>query len=308
MGKKIKVFAPASVSNVGCGFDILGFSIDGHGDEITLEQRTDDKLVIKHIEGAVDIPLNPEINTASVAVRSLLKANGLNVGFDISIKKNITPGSGLGSSASSSVGAVFAANELLNLAIKKEDLLIHTMEGERAATGKVHADNVAPSMLGGFTVVRGYDPLDIFQLPFPEELRVVVIYPQIQIKTSEARKILPAEIPLENAVAQWGNVAGLIAGLTMKDLSLIKRSLKDEIVEPVRKKLIPHYDQIKDACLDSGALGFNISGSGPAMFALMDDETLATQLVKKMETFYSEISQDARIFTSAISMKGAMVL
>ena len=305
MTEEIKVFAPSSVSNIGCGFDILGFAIEGYGDEIYLRRRKDDKLVIRSIEGGEGITFDPKKNTATVAISAYLKVIGEKAGLDISIKKNVKPGSGLGSSASSSVGAVYAVNELLGKKMNKNDLIRFAMEGELAATGKRHADNVAPSMLGGFTVIRGYDPLDVFKITYPEALDVVIIFPDIEIKTSEARRILPKKVPLEKAVAQWGNVAGLITGLITSDFGLIGRSIKDEIVEPVRKSLIPEYEKVKTICMEEKALAFNISGSGPSMFALTTSRDISEKIMEQVRGRYSVPST---IFNTGINPNGVQVI
>ena len=182
------------------------------------------------------------------------------------------------------------------------------MEGERAASAKPHADNIAPSMMGGFTIIRGYDPLDVFQIPYPEDLRVVVIYPHIEIKTADARRILKSQIKLSEAVTQWGNVAGLVSGLMLKDYELISRSLKDVIIEPIRSILIPHYDEIRGLCMEMGAMGFNISGSGPTMFAMTRDEQTAEEISTAAARFLNTSGIDNTIFHSVISPEGAKVV
>ncbi len=306
--KSIKVFAPSTVANVGCGYDILGFPVEKFGDTISLEERADDELVIKEIAGAEGIPFDPKLNVCSVAIQSMKDKLKISRGFDIVIEKNIPPGSGLGSSASSSVGAVFAANELLGRPFQVKELIPFAMEGERIASSKPHADNVAPCLLGGFTVIRSYQPLDVFQISYPEDLHVVVIYPHIEVKTSDAKKILKQQINLSDAVTQWGNVAGLVSGLITGDYDLIGRSLEDVIVEPVRSILIPYYDEIKLLALNKGALGFNISGSGPSMFALTNDPNVARALQNEVEEFLVTKNIGSTIFSSRINSKGAVVV
>ncbi len=304
----IKVFAPATVANVGCGYDVLGFPVEKYGDTIKLELRDDDRLVVQEIEGADGIPFETDLNVSTVSMNAFFDAFGDRRGFDVFIDKNIPPGSGLGSSASSSVAAVYALNEYLGIPFTKKELIAFAMEGERAASSKPHADNVAPSLLGGFTIIRSYDPLDVFGIPSPSELRVTVIYPHIEVKTSDAKKMLRSQVKLSDAVRQWGNVAGMVSGLILGDFDLIGRSLQDVIVEPVRSILIPYYEEIKSIALDQGALGFNISGSGPSMFALTRSEKTATAIRKDANEFLSERGIDSMVFTSRINGEGAKVV
>ncbi|MFZ9045803.1 MAG: homoserine kinase [Cyclobacteriaceae bacterium] len=303
----VTVFAPSTVANVGCGYDILGLALNTYGDTITLA-KTEGQLEVRSIKGAVGLPMDPKQNVATVAIQSMLDELNSSQGFVVEIEKNIAPGSGLGSSASSSAAAVFAANELLGRPYTRMELVRFAMEGERAASGVAHADNVAPSLLGGFTVVRGYDPLDVFTIPYPEELQVVIFFPQLSVKTSDAKRILKHQINLQDAVTQWGNIAGLVSGLIMKDFDLIGRSLQDVIVEPVRSILIPFYDEVKSHCLEKGALGFNISGSGPSMFALSNNETLAHALTKDIMQFYKKYDIELMSFVSTINHKGAEII
>jgi homoserine kinase len=306
--KSIRVFAPSTVANVGCGYDILGLALETFGDKLTLTAREDDQLVIQAITGATGLPFESDKNVATVALRSLLDSLGSGQGFDLEIEKNIAPGSGLGSSASSSVAAVFAANEFLGSPLSKKELVPFAMEGERAASGVAHADNVSPSLLGGFTVVRGYDPIDVFNIPFPEELKVTIFFPQVSIKTSDAKRILKTQVDLKNAITQWGNIAGLVSGLILKDFDLIGRSLNDVIVEPVRSILIPHYDEVKAHCMGRGALGFNISGSGPSMFALTRDDELARALTVEVSDIFKMRGIEMFSFVSSINTEGAEVI
>ncbi|MFT5955642.1 MAG: homoserine kinase [Cyclobacteriaceae bacterium] len=306
MSNMIKVFAPATVANVGCGYDVLGFALEGYGDTMEVNLRNDEVLKIISIDGAVGIPLAADENVATVAIKSLLKTADLTAGFDIKISKNIAAGSGLGSSASSSAAAVYAVNELLGRPFEKHELIAFAMEGERVASGAAHADNVAPSLLGGFTIVRDYHPLDVINIPYPEDLLAVILYPQVTIKTSDAKRIVKQQIKLSKAISQWGNVAGLVAGLIMKDHALIGRSLKDEIIEPVRSMLIPKYDEVKRHCMDAGALGFNISGSGPSMFALTNDKSVANRILTGVPALYEQEGIELFKFVSAINSLGTI--
>lgn len=308
MSESIKVFAPATVANVGCGYDILGFALEKYGDTITLQERDDQQLVVTKISGAEGIPMDAASNVATIAIKAMMDQLGQSRGFNVEIEKNIAPGSGLGSSASSSAAAVFGANVAFDYPFSKEDLIPFAMEGEKAASTKAHADNVAPSLLGGFTVIRSYDPLDVFNIPFPEDLHVSIIFPNIEIKTADAKKILRSQIDMSLAVTQWGNVAGLIAGLTTGNLPLVGRSLEDVIVEPVRSILIPYFEDLKSMAMENGALGFSISGSGPSMFALSDNPTTAGEICKQAQEFYQEKGLECMVFESQINKKGAVLL
>ncbi len=306
--EKIKVFAPATVANVACGFDIMGFALEGVGDVIEVEKTTNEKLEIAEITGSNGIPKDPEKNVCSVAIQALLDKLGSKQGFRISIEKKVKPGSGLGSSASSSAGAVVAANQLLGNPFSRQELVEFAMEGERAASEKPHADNVAPSIIGGFTVIRGYEPLDVFSIDYPDDLFATVIFPEVEVKTADAKKILKSQVNLSDAITQWGNVAGLTAGLITKDYNLIKRSLKDVIVEPVRSMLIPCYDEVKEAALDAGALGCNISGSGPSIFALSQGRVTAEKVGQVMGAQFTAIDIAFDQYISQINNKGTEVI
>ncbi len=305
--KSIKVFAPNTVANVGCGYDVLGFALEGYGDEIVVTERDDSQLIITRIEGA-ELPMDSKTNVATVAIKAMLTQLGLKKGYDLSIKKSIHPGSGLGSSASSSAGAVFAVNELLDKPFTKTELVAFAMEGERISSGSAHADNVAPSLLGGFTVVRSYNPLDVFNIPFPEELLAVITYPDVQVKTADAKRVLKKQVDLKDAVQQWGNMAGMISGLMSGNFERIGKSMEDVIVEPVRRMLIPLYDEVKKSALENGALGYNISGSGPSSFALTNDPIKAKKIREGCAEVYEKSGIPCISFISSVSGKGAEVL
>jgi homoserine kinase len=247
-------------------------------------------------------------NVSTVAIKALLDEAKIKQGFSLKIRKNIAPGSGLGSSASSSAAAVFAADQMLGTNFSKHKLIEFAMKGEELASGKPHADNVAPSILGGFTIIRSYEPLDIFNIPYPEELRVLIIHPELEVKTSVAKSILRHQITMQQAISQWGNASGLVAGLIIKDFELIQRSLEDVVVEPVRSMLIPYYQEVKNLCLDQGAIGFNISGSGPSMFAFVKDDSLSDKLKKQVADFYSKNDLKVDIYQSKINPIGAKIL
>lgn len=306
--ESVKIFAPASVANVSCGYDIFGLALHDIGDEITITKRADNRLVIKEIVGA-DLPTEPEKNVATVAIQSLLDHVGSKQGMDISIVKKVPPCSGLGSSASSASGAVFAANELLQTGLTKHELIPFAMEGEFLASQCLHADNISPAMLGGFTVVRSVEPkVDVFNLDYPEELHVLIVFPQVSVKTSEAKELLGDSVKLKKARQQWGNVAGLVAGLATKDWDLIQRSMEDVIAEPLRKKLIPSYREVRELTLSNGAIGFNISGSGPSMFAFFKSENEAKALVSSAKKIYQDQGIDCLCYVSKINPVGAEIL
>lgn len=300
--KEITVFAPATVANVVCGFDCLGFALDKPCDEMRVSLLDERRIEISHLD-EYDLPTIATENVAGVALSAMLAAIEENVGFEIEITKNIKPGSGIGSSSASAVGAVVAANKLLGDRFSRLELAEFALAGEFVASKGRHADNVAPALFGGFTLVRSVEPLDVVQLDFPK-LFATIIHPQIEIKTSEARKILPSEIPLKTAIAQWSNVGALIAALAKADYELIARSLEDFIVEPVRKKLIPHFDELKRAGLAAGALGGGISGSGPSVFMLSETIETAEKISDAMREIYSQTTIDFNIHVSEINREG----
>jgi homoserine kinase len=308
MKESIKVFAPATVANVGCGFDIMGFALDGIGEEIIITKTQNGALNVKPVKGFENIPTDPEKNVATVAVKAMLDRLDLVQGFEFEFFKHIKPGSGLGTSASSSAGAVYAVNELLGRPFERKELVEFAMEGEKLLSGKAHGDNVSPALLGGFQLIRGYNPLDIVNVSFPENIWVSIVHPQVEIKTSEARQMLRSEIPMSEAVTQWGNVGGLIAGLYTSDLDLIGRSLQDVIVEPIRSSLIPKFYVVKKAALDAGGIGCSIAGSGPSIFAFSKDEETARTIEKKMKEIYIEEGIEVILYVSKIGKEGARVV
>lgn len=301
--EEIKVFCPATIANISCGFDVLGLALESVGDEMVVRKSPEKGIRILKISGQ-DLPLEPERNVSGVAALALLEKSGHQGGFDLEIVKRIKPGSGIGSSAASSAGTVWAMNELLGRPFSKLELVQFAMEGERLASGAAHADNVAPALYGGFTLVRSYDPLDIIPIPSPELLYATVIHPQLEIKTSDSRKILKTTIPMEKGIQQWGNLGGLIAGLFQKDYALIGRSLHDVIVEPIRSILIPGFDAIKANALAAGALGCGISGSGPSIFALSKGEEIAREVATSMRETYQGVGLDFDIHVSRVKAQG----
>ena len=268
MKKKITVFAPATVANLGCGFDAMGLAIDAPGDELTLELNSLKSLCIRKISGdQKKLSYDPFKNTAAVAIQSLLDALEINQGFDIYLKKKMPLGSGLGSSAASAAAGAFAVNELLGRPFTKVELIRFAMAGEKVASGAAHADNAAPSLLGGIVLIRSYEPLEIISLPIPDKLLIVVVHPDVEVLTKNARAVLPKSIPMKVGIAQWSNTAALVAGLYSDDYELIGRAITDHVAEPYRAGLIPCFNEVKLAALTNGALGCSISGSGPSVFA-----------------------------------------
>jgi homoserine kinase len=307
--KQIKIFAPATVANVACGFDVLGFAVDAPGDIVTLALKEKPGIVIKKISGdGGRLPLAAEKNTAGVAVNAFLEHLNIEQGVEISIEKNLPLGSGMGSSAASSAAAVVGINELFNNPLSREQLVPFAMEAERIACGAAHADNVAPAIMGGFVLVRSYAPLDLIRIPAPKNLYCTIITPNIELRTEDARKILKQEITLKDGILQWGNLAGLIAGLMKNDYELIGRSLQDVIIEPMRALLIPGFDEVKNAALESGVLGCSISGSGPSIFALSTTKNIAEKAGDAMKIALADIGLEGIVYVSKINNEGAKVI
>lgn len=305
--EEVKVYAPATVANVACGFDVLGFAIDNPGDTVIARKNNSGKLSISKIHNGDSLSKSPEENVVTVAVQALLDHLNSKQGIDFELFKGVKPGSGIGSSAASSAAAVVAANYLLGEPFKKVDLVQFAMMGEKLASGVAHADNVAPSVCGGFTLVRSYDPLDIVKIDSPDELWCAVIHPQLEVKTKDARRVLKGGIDLKKAITQWGNVGGLIAGLFKSDYNLIGRSLVDVVIEPIRSILIPGYADVKKASIEAGALGCSISGSGPSIFTLCKGRDVAEKVKLAMAEVYEQYGVDYEIHISKINPEGAKI-
>ncbi|MFB9057643.1 homoserine kinase [Mariniflexile ostreae] len=304
---EIKIFSPATVANVSCGFDVLGFCLDSVGDEMVIRKTDKKGIHITKIEG-FDLPYEPELNVAGVSALAMYEAIDVDFGFEIEIYKNIKPGSGIGSSAASAVGSVFGMNELLGKPFNKTQLTAFAIKGEALASKCEHADNLAPALFGGFTLVKSLTPLEILEIPSPNELYVTIIHPQIEIKTSEARAILPKEVPLQDAIAQWANLGSLVHALHTSDYNLIQNSLHDVIVEPYRSTLIPHYNEVKKAALKAGALGTGISGSGPSIFSLSKGLEAANSVKEAIEKVYSRTNILFDMHVSKINVEGVKIL
>ena len=296
--KKVKVIVPATVANLVCGFDILGMALNDPYDEMELTLRDAPGISIQHTDG-FNLPVVVNENVAGVALLALLEEYKQPVGFDLVVHKNIMPGSGLGSSAAGSAGAVVAANHLLGNCFSKEDLVRFAIHGEKLASGVKHADNIAPAIYGGITLIRSIFPLDIIPLGIPQ-LFVTVVHPQIEVKTSDARQILRKEVQLAAAIKQWGNIAGLVTGILKNDMALIGRSLEDVIIEPVRSILIPGFDDVKKKCKEAGALGGGISGSGPSVFMLSENENIAKGVEQVMIEIFEQLGVEFKTYVTTI--------
>ncbi len=304
---EIKIFAPATIANLNCGFDVLGLCLDGIGDEMIFRKSTEKGLRITKITGA-DLPLELENNVAGVAGLALLDKVEIDFGIEIEIYKKLKLGSGIGSSSASAAGAVFGINELLGKPFTKKELINFAMKGEAVASGSEHADNVAPCLLGGFTLVTGYNPLEVIRIEAPADLFVVVLHPHIEVKTSDARAVLKPEISLKNAITQIGNLGGFVAGLYTNDYDLIGRSMKDVLVEPYRKHLIPNFDLVKNVALNNRALGAGISGAGPSIFALCKGKKTAETVANAMQNAFKETKIPYDIHVSKINEEGTKLI
>lgn len=303
---EITIFAPATVANVSCGYDVLGFALEALGDEMIFKKTDAKGVIISKIEGA-NLPFNTKENVAGIVAQTMLEDSNADFGLDIQIFKNFKPGSGLGSSAASAAGTAFAVNQFLNNKYTNLELVEFGMIGEELACGAKIADNVAACLYGGFILIRSFEPLDIISIPKPDDLIVAIIHPQIEIKTEDARKVIPSEVPIKEAIAQWANVGALISGLHSGDFNLIGKSLKDYVAEPARKHLIPHFDEVKTAAINNGALGVGISGSGPSIFALCEGMDVAKNVGKGMNEVYQKTKIEYSIYTSKINQTGVRI-
>ena len=304
--KSVKAFAPATIGNVVCGFDVLGLAIDLPGDIVEACLTDGSGISFEAVKGNTNISREIEYNTAGVAAKALYNSLNETRGVAITLHKNMPLGSGLGSSGASAVAAVVAVNRLLGDPLPKADLLPFAMEGEKLATGAAHADNVAPCLLGGLVLVRSYEPLEIVPINVPENLVAVVVHPKVELLTKEGRAILPPAISLKEAIKQWGNVAGLIAGFEQGDYSLIGRSMVDVVAEPCRAPMIPHFEEVKKAAIEAGALGCGISGSGPSVFSLCEGMEAAQNVAAAMVEAFDEIESTA--YVSGINLDGAKIV
>lgn len=303
--KSISIKSPATIANLVCGFDILGLALEEPYDIMTLETKDSPGLKIIHLDNH-DLPTVPEHNVAGAALLALMEEMPEKKGFLLKVDKKIKPGSGLGSSAASAAGAVFAANKLLGDIFSNDDLIRFAMFGEKVASGVKHADNITPCLLGGVTLIRSIHPLDIIKLESPE-LHITVVHPQIEVRTADARQILKTEVSLKKAIKQWGNIAGLVAGLMKGDHDLIGRSLEDVIIEPARSILIPGFEEVKKRSLEAGALGGGISGSGPSIFMLSKTKAIATSVASVMEEIFNGLGIDHKTYVTRLNHQGITI-
>jgi homoserine kinase len=307
--KSVTVFAPASVANVSCGYDVLGFALERPGDKVVMHLNDTGRITLDHVEGDEGkLPRDPEANIVTAVVKYYLEHINVKQGVNVELYKQMPFGSGLGSSSASAVAGLVAINELMGKPLTREQLLPLAMEGERLACGNAHADNVAPSLLGGLILIRSYNPLDVIRLPFPDQLRVGVLYPHVEIPTSQARKILKTNIPVSDAIMQWGNVAGLVAGFCTGDTALIGRSMEDHIIEPVRAMLIPHFYEMRRIAMENNALGFAISGSGPSVFTMCEDESVAAHILSLLADHLQQNGVGSNQYLSSINPHGPVIL
>lgn len=304
--KNVKVRCPGTVANLVCGFDILGLALKEPYD-IMQVKLIDEPMVRISNNDDFNLPTEPEKNVAGVVLLSVMERMDNKIGFEIEIEKHIKPGSGIGSSAASAAGAAVAANLLLENIFSNDDVVQFAMNGEKLASGVKHADNIAPCILGGVSLIRSIHPLDIISIPSPD-LYVTVVHPQIEVRTSDARQILRKQVLLKDAIKQWGNIAGLVTGFLKNDLDLIGRSLEDVIIEPVRSILIPGFDDVKRKCKEAGALGGGISGSGPSIFMLSKNENIAKSTEQVMKDVYEKIGVPYCTYVTTINKKGVEVI
>lgn len=310
MKESIRVFAPATVANVVCGFDVLGFAVDAPGDEVIMRRKDQPGVSISKITGDDGrLPLDADKNTVSASVQHYLKyINREDIGVDIELHKKMPIGSGLGSSSASTVAGLYAINTLLDRPLTHMELVPFAMKGEELACGSGHADNVAPALLGGFVLIRSYDPLDIIKLPYPESLYCAIVFPDVDVPTRDARRMIRSKVLLKDAVTQWGNVAGLVTGLFMKDIDLMARSMKDVLVEPVRSILIPDFNRLRETAAEAGAVSFGISGSGPSVFSFARDKDTAHKITRALQKHLTALNIRSFAYVSPVNGEGPKVL
>jgi homoserine kinase len=307
--ESVTAFAPATVSNVGCGFDVLGFALNEPGDEVTASLAPSGVRIVDILGDGGRLPREPERNTASVAVRSLLERLRERRGVALVIRKGLPLSSGLGGSAASAVAAVVAVDALLGARMPPDALMACAFEGERVGAGSAHGDNIAPAMYGGFVLVRVPNPPDVVRLPVPAGLTAVVVHPDLEIETARARALLGTEVPLADAIRQWANMGALVDALHRSDFDQLSRALEDTIAEPRRASLVPGLAAIKRAALDAGALGCSLSGSGPSLFALCRNAATAPAVAAAMRAaVIAHITGAPRIYISPIAPHGARVV
>ena len=307
MKSEVRVFSPGTVSNVACGFDILGFPLESIGDEMIVRKTTEKGIKINNFSD-YKLPLDISKNAASVSALAIIDSLNPDCGFEIEIIKKIKPGSGIGSSGASASGCVFAINKLMGDPFTIADLIKFAMKDMENDGMFEHPDNIAPALLGGFVLVKSLSPLEIIKIPTPDDLYCSVIHPHIEIKTAYSRSILPKDVSLVNATKQIANFGSLIHSLHVSDYDLIKTSLNDYLIEKHRSKLIPHFYQVKSAALEAGALGCSISGSGPSIFALSQGIDRAMKVEQAINKVYSGTSIEFSTYVSKIGDKGVKLI
>lgn len=305
--KKVRVFAPASIANLGCGFDIMGLALDEVGDILEMTAEEGDGITITNL---TDVPLPDDIeeNVITPVIRKFLEMTGQKAKIDVRVCQKIYPGSGIGSSAASSAAAAYGMNELFDCPLSDEEMVICAMEGENLASGGYHADNAAPALLGGIILIRGYEPLDLIQVPIPGNFYCAVVHPRIMVSTKAARSILPKAVPMHDAISQWGNVGGLIAGLYSGNIGLVGRAMRDAVAEPYRKQFIPGFDELREKILASGSMAMNISGSGPSVFSLSDKREVAHRAGEIMKEHFGSRNIPCEVYVVKVTNKGAKLL
>jgi|TARA_B110000090_G_scaffold79970_1_gene91052 homoserine kinase len=305
--KEIKIFSPASIANLSCGFDILGVCLNDIGDEIVVRKTKEKGIKILKVTGQ-KLTLDVNKNVAGVSALALLKETNVDCGFEIEIHKGIKPGSGIGSSAASSAGSVFAINQLIGKPYSSKELIKFALEGEKIASGAAHADNVSAVLLGGFVYVRDSLNFDIFKLNNPIDLAFTILHPQIEVKTSESRALVQRPVTLDKLITQSANLGAFISGLYKEDYNLISRSIKDVVIEPIRSILIPEFEKLKEISLSNNALGFGISGSGPSVFAMSKGLVNAKKIGDLLKEKYRELGFSFDIHTSTVNEKGIQII
>lgn len=308
--KEIKVFAPATVANVVCGFDVLGFAVNEPGDEVMMRLVDEPGVRLLKITGDEGrLPLDSAKNTVSASVQHYLKhLNRPDIGVEIELHKKMPIGSGLGSSSASTVAGLYAINQLMGNLLTAKELVPFAMKGEELACGYGHADNVAPALMGGFVLVRSYEPLDLIALPTPSNLFAAIVYPEVDVPTKDARQMIKTKVLLKDAVTQWGNVAGLVSGLFLNDMDLVGRSMKDVLIEPTRSILIPGFDTLRTLAMQNGAVGFGISGSGPSVFALVKDEETAWKITNLQQKHLAQLNIRSNAYVSSVNAEGPKII
>ncbi len=309
--ERVRVFAPATLSNLGPGFDVLGLAIEEPGDVVDAEWSDRPGVEIAGIRGNADrLTTDPTRNVVGIAAGAALRlaaAGPRPPGVRLWLDKRMPLASGLGSSAASSVAGALAVNELLGGALDRDQLIACALEGERAVSGGVHADNVAPCVTGGCVLIRSYDPMELLSLPVPEALRVAVVHPHTEVSTAEARRLVAERrFAIGDAVANLGQLAAMITALHRSDLELLGRSISDVLVEPVRAPLVPGFAEVKRTALEAGALGCSLSGSGPSVFAFAGSDEQARMLAACMaDRFREAAGLECDSYAGGVNVRGA---